>query len=383
MKVAPTPTGISRTAHGWRAFVRVHGKLHSKSFPAATAIVLMKRWREEQRVRVRLGAELPEAGATLAEDIRRYLGQVQTMPTLRYREDDLRRWVEAFGPHRIRKSITAGEIRAQLEAWRAVYAASTCNHRRTALMHLWSVLDGKSAPNPARDVPRYHEAQGPPRALSAAACDLLIGAMPPSQTRARLLLLAWTGWPPAQMAKLTPEDIRWNEAVYVRPRRKGRGAAGVWLPLLPQAWDALREYKRLGCWGAFSTSSARTAFRRAARKARRTVATAYARRTLPRVTARRLRSELLDVTPYQLRHSFLTLVASITKDDRAVKVLAQHADIRTTHRYTEATADPRAAAALAMVSGALGVGRKLEVGYDRVSGDQNAGRTDGEGSQNR
>ena len=46
---------------------------------------------------------------------------------------------------------------------------------------------------------------------------------------------------------------------------------------------------------------------------------------------------------------FLTLVAATTQDDRAVMVLAQHADIRQTHRYTQATADPRAAAALEIV----------------------------------
>jgi integrase len=165
----------------------------------------------------------------------------------------------------------------------------------------------------------------------------------------------WTGWPQAQIAGLEPTDIRWDDAVRVKPRRKGRGAASIWLPLLPQAWNALREFKRLGCWGAFSTSSARTSFRLAARKARRVVAAARAAQDGPaRAEGRRLRRELLDITPYQLRHSFLTLVAAFTQDDRAVQTLAQHADIRTTHRYTGATVDPRALAAV------LKVGKQLE-----------------------
>lgn len=338
----PPLTGIQKTPTGWRAFVRVRGKLHSKCFPAATAILTMRRWREEQRVRVRLGALLPASGASLGDDIARYLAQVQTMPTFRHRRDDLALWQDAFGADRVRKSITPGEIRTQLEAWRMEgYAASTCNHRRTALMHLWSVLDGKSAQNPARDVPRYHEDAGAPRALSQAAIDLLLRLMGESQTKARLTLLVWTGWPPAQIAKLTPPDIEWDQSVRVCPRRKGKGAAGVCVPLLPPAWDALREFRRLGCWGPFSTASARTSLRRAATKANAIM--------LPLA----LHAELADVTPYQFRHSFLTLIAGITKDDRAVQHLGQHADIRTSHRYTGATVDPRVAAAMAKVEDAL------------------------------
>jgi integrase len=355
------PKGIRRIPQGYQAFVKVRGRFLSKSFPPQTNLTVMKRWREEQRVRARLGAALLTAGATLRVDVAEYLEQVQTMPDLRNRRDDLARWVAVFGPDRIRKSITAGEIRKQLETWRAEgYAGNTLNHRRGALMHLWTVLDGKTAPNPARETPRYPDEslEAPPRALSAAACDLILASMAPSQTRARLELLRWAGWPPATIARLQPEDIRWDDAVRLRPRRKGKGAKGVWLPLLPQAWDALREFKRLGCWGTFSTSSARTRFRKAARRARRTLARAYAERTIDRAAARQLRAELLNVTPYMLRHSFGTLVAGTTKDDRAVQTLLQHADIRQTHRYTEATADPRAAAALERVAAAL-FGRKV------------------------
>lgn len=339
------PTGIQKTERGYRVFVRVRGELKSRCFGPQTGLTVMKRWREEQRVRVELGAALPPKGATLREDVKAYLAQVATMPTLRHRRDDLALWLKVFGPERERKSITAGEIRAQLETWRAEgYAANTVNHRRTALMHLWTVLDGKTAPNPAKDVPRYHDdsQDAPPRALSAAAIALIFDQMRESQTKARLRLMAATGWPQKQITKLAPADIRWNDAVFVRARRKGRGAAGAWLPLLPEAWTALEAFKRLGCWGEFSTASARTAMRRAADTVLATVQTSLA-----------LRAELADVTPYQLRHSFGTMVAGIAQDDRAVQTLLQHADIRTTHRYTSATADPRAAAAIRKVTQGL------------------------------
>jgi integrase len=344
-------TGIRWIPTGWQVYLRIRGQFHSKVFPRKTRLGVMQAWRQDQKRAARTGTLPPPSGDTLAADIRTYLSQRQTMPTIRHRTDDLARWVRVFGPARVRKSITSGEIRAQLETWRAEgYAASTVNHRRTALMSLWTVLDGTSAPNPARDVPRFEDAMGPPRALSQAAVLALLDAMPPSQTRARLELLRWTGWPPAQIAKIEPTDIRWDEAVFVRPRRKGKGVAGAWLPLLPEGWAALREFKRLGCWGEFSTSSARKSFRVAAKNARRAIATAYAKKTLPKATARGIRRELLNVTPYQLRHSFATLVAGITLDDRAVQTLLQHSDIRTSHRYTGATADPRALAGLKLVA---------------------------------
>lgn len=348
------PKGIRRRASGkLQAYVRIRGKLTTKTYPAGTSLEKIKSWREEQKLRAKIGATLPPTGNTLAADVKTYLAQRKTMPTLRHRTDDLALWLRVFGADRIRKSITAGEIREQLETWRAEgYAASTVNHRRTALMSLWSVLDGRRAPNPAADCPRFTEAsQGAPaRDLSLAAVDAVLERMAPSPTRARLELFRWTGWPPAQMAKLTPADIRWDDAVFVRPREKGAGVRGEWLPLLPQAWAALREFKRLGCWGSFSPSSVRKSFRLAARHARRAIAAARARGTVDRTAARALWAELRDVTPYQLRHTFGTLIAAIGKDDRATQTLMQHADIRTTHRYTKAVTNPRAADALQKVA---------------------------------
>lgn len=357
--------GIRQDKHGYQAFLEVRGQWRSKRFPFDTPIREMQLWRDETRLRI-LGRIAPQPeyqGDTFADDVRTYLGAISDMPSFRSRQDDMALWVQVFG-RRPRHTLTALEIRSQLARWRKAYAANTVNHRRTALMHFFTVLNGKGGANPVREVPRYRDdsQDAPPRALSQAAIDWLLDAMPASQTKARLVLFRWTGWPPAQMARLQPSDVRWDEGVYVRPRRKGKGAAGVWLPLLPQAWAALREFSRLRCWAdttrqghprVWSTSSARKSLRLASRKARRELARAYAARTLDRAVARALRRELLDVTPYQLRHSFGTLVAQITKDDRAVQVLLQHADVRQTHRYTKMTADPRAAAALTEVARAL------------------------------
>jgi integrase len=331
---------VRRTAYGWQLYTRVRGRFVSEHQTTEPTALQVRDWIHTQHAIGAGSVAAPASGTTFAQDVAAYLQQVQTMPTFRWRKDDLDRWIAALGGQRPRASITASVIRTQLEQWRADgYAASTVNHRRTALMHLWSVLDGRSAQNPARDVPRYPEDPRPPGGLSPAAVRAVFAAMPASQTKARLQLMAWTGWPQAQIARLEPADIVWNRAVFIRGRKKGKGVPGAWLPLLPQAWTALRLFKRLGCWGPFSTSSMRTSFRLAAQHVAE-----------DKMTSKAIRAELQDVTPYQLRHSFGTLLAGITQDDRAVKTLMLHADIRQTHRYTSATVDGRAADAVRKVA---------------------------------
>lgn len=340
--------GIRKGSNGrWQSYVRVRGRFYSRWWDPDTALTLMKRWIEEKRVRVRLGAALPAVSDYLSEDVRHYLEQIATMPTYEWRAKDLDLWVQVFGPDRDRKTITPGEIRAQLESWRKDYAASTVNHRRTALMHLFTVLDGKSAPNPARDVPKYREARRPPRALTPATIAALLNAMPASTTKARIELMAWTGWPHAQIMRLEPSDIDWNRAVYIRPRQKGSGIEGRWLPLLPQGWRALRAFKRAGAWGEFSTSSMRRSLRLAASHVAK-----------DKRQPKAIRQAVADITPYDLRHSFLTLVALVTRNQRAVTMLGLHADPRQSQRYTEAAVDPIMASALSEVATQLLTWRK-------------------------
>lgn len=352
--------GIRKTDKGWQAYVHVtlspnQTEFRSKRFPPSATLTEMKHWREEQRVRARLGAEqLPAAESTFADDVAHYLEQVRSMATYRWRKDDLDLWLAVFGRSRDRRTITRSEIRAQLETWKQSYAASTVNHRRTALMHLWTVLDGKTAPNPARDVPRYREEDPPPRILSPGAIQRIVRAMPPSATKARVALMAATGWPQAQMMRLQPDDIRWDAAVYLRGRQKGKGVPGRWLPLTPVAWKALRAFAKLGAWGRFSTSSMRTSFRLAA-------TAVLAQPSTPKA----IRHELENVTPYMLRHAFATMVVLRSQDDRAAQELLLHGDPRQTQRYTKAAVEPRVAAAIERMTvprtvPKLGISRKPE-----------------------
>src|SRR5687768_2503915 len=122
---------VRQTGYGWQLYTRIAGRFVSEHRAKEPDTRAVKNWVEEQRVRARLGAVLPAHTTTFAADVRTYLAQVQTMPTYRYRRDDLQLWIDVFGPSRPRASITSSLIRAQLERWRAEgYAASTVNHRR-------------------------------------------------------------------------------------------------------------------------------------------------------------------------------------------------------------------------------------------------------------
>ncbi len=344
------PTGITRTPLGYRVFVRVNGHLYPKRYPPTTPIKTMVLWREEMRVRVRVGLPTDQpTGETFRDDARSYLAAVRGMPTFRWRRDDIDLWIAVFGD-RQRSSIQSHEIRAQLTKWRVTYAANTVNHRRSALMHLWTVLDGKSSPNPVKDVPRYRDESqdDPPRALSPQVIRCLFAKLYPGRQKALLQLMAWTGWPQAQIGRLEPGDVDWRaRRVFIRRRQKGKGTAGSWRLLLPRGWAALRIFRRYRAWGPVHTSNARRALRQAALHVQ-------ADTTLPA----HVKAAVEDITPYDLRHSFLTLVALTSGDDRALAEIAGHADRRMIGRYTKAANDPRVTDALSAVTTALKVARK-------------------------
>jgi integrase len=218
-------------------------------------------------------------------------------------------------------------------------------------------------PTPVRDVPVYDEGDDDEvfRSLDYGLIYRLIALVEKdSQTRARLRLMAWTGWPHAIMMRLRPEDVDAKQRrVYVRRRRKGKGMKGRWLPLLPPAWTALEEFMRLECWGTFSQPSMRKSLLRAAEKL-----TAHRRQLHPGAPP-------IVVTPYHLRHSFGTLVALIVKDERALEELLMTEKIR---RYTEAATSPRLSGAIATLGqplereGALGTLRQaVEAGREAAT----------------
>lgn len=320
-------TGITPTPFGYRAFVRVRGQLFSKRFPPETSLSVMEGWRQATRVDVlrAAGPTPPRGTSTFAEDVATYLRAVSAMATYAERAYHLDCWIAVLGGHRPRRTITSDEMRAALQTWRLSgrdgrpLSESACNHRRSALMHLYTVLDGKASANPVKNVPRFREPDPEPRGVSYAILRTVLAAMPESKTKARIRVLMWTGLPPSSLKQIRPEDIQWaHHAVYVPRRRKGYGTRGRILPLLPEAVRAFQALSRWDAFGPFSTDALRHSWLRACK----TVGVA-------------------PIRIYDLRHSFGSAAYAASGDIRAVQSLLDHSDVKLTERYTLGAVDAR------------------------------------------
>lgn len=315
--------GIYLIPNGYRVKVRV-GRLQAEAFfPLETLRRTMRQWQEEKRVDLR--ARQPAANrGTLAADAERYLKlpEIMNMPSARSRRGDLQTWLPRFG-HRRRDSLTPVEIQELLGEWRANnVAGSTLNHRRTALIDLYRRLGGRDAPNPAKKVHRYRQPPAGIRALTDEAVAEILAAMPDTKTRARLAVIGFTGLPHVRLMRLRPEDIDWEQRlVRLAGRRKGRGTPDDILPLCDEAVNALKRFRDLNCWGAFSTSSMRKSFLLAVDKVNK-----------QRECEGRPKL-LTDVRPYDLRHTFGSKVYRETGDVLVTAHLMGHTDLKSTRRY--------------------------------------------------
>lgn len=221
------------------------------------------------------------------------------------------------------------EIRHWLERWRlAGKAPGSLNLYRTALMSLYTTLDGKNAVNPVKDVPPFTVHDAPLQLPTIPDVLKVLSVMDRhKKARARLTVMLWTGWPPAQIGQLQPSDIDWKTSrARVPARRKGKGVPARWLKLLPQAVAALRLLGRVEGYGKFNHVTLNHTFKRAC-----------------------VRAGVRPCHPYTLRHVFLTMVALATKDDRVVSELALHATLEQARRYTEQSVDPRVEHGLKLV----------------------------------
>ncbi len=346
MRLAP---GVFPSRKGFRAIVRVpvhgekNGKLVSKRFPADTKLSVIKDWRLSTRLlwKTKPRPEKDDAPApgTFAEDADTYLKAVKAMTTYNDRARDIGAWVSLFG-EQPRSNLGAPVIAATLASWRSSLAASTVNHRRTALMHLWTTLDGAEKPNPVKAIPKQREPEAAPRGLSYAVIDAILSRMRDGKTKARLMVMAAVGIPPASLKRIRAQDVRLTERiVYVPGRLKGKGTKGRAVPLTEAGVLAFRLFVREDAFGAFDTSCLDRLFKSACRRVCDDGA-------------------LDEVKAYDLRHSFGTLAYAKSGDIRATQLLLGHSSEKMTHRYTLAAVDVRMQAAILALDGGENVANR-------------------------
>jgi len=344
-------TGIFRDKTGFAVMATVRGRRRELRFPPNTKLPELRD--ERKRLIVALEDETPEASTrgTLAEVVDQYL---QHLPEGSYAEDRaqlLAPWVAAHGTVRF-ATLTRAQIIATLTMWqRAGLSPTTRNHRLSALRVLWRTIatdDSRAHPcervkrapapkpqrNHARPLPLIQQVltHVTPTTNKAQGAD--------SHARYQLELLAWTGQPSATLARVRPDHVRWDldpPEVYLQPRRKGEGAPGRWIPLMPQGAAALRRWLAFGVETPWHNGTLLIAFRRAIRRTQEALAK-KAERLGDTPAARRARDDAARLTGmrvYDLRHSFLTAMVLQHKNIQAVAQYAQHSDIRTTMGYTE------------------------------------------------
>lgn len=386
VKTSSPGPGIRRHGKGWQVCAKYRGeRSFSPIFPLNTKPAEMREWQRDEVARLRLDHREVATGS-LAADVQKYLAleSVKRLATYTERIQQLAEWVAALGDLRRRK-ITALMLEEQRDRWlteprparKGVQAkplsAAAVNKRLRALSNVWAKLDGRRAVNPVRDVAECEEPDPVARGLPYEVIEAILAAIPdtyvgqkkdgsrttgkglprPSQTKARLRVIAYTGLAHGQLAKLTRADVNLEAAtITVTARRKGRKVLRAQdrplpqqLPLVPQAVAAFREFDRLKCWGAFSNSSMWKAFQRACRQI-----------------------EISGLRPYDFRHSWGSMVYAETHDLRTTGALLNHRSERTTRRYTIAAVAPHIAAALERVRAKLDAGAGAQVGA-RASAD--------------
>jgi hypothetical protein len=222
-RIAP---GIYQDAVGLAGTVKLRGVQRERRFPADTDPRTIVTWQRRQRAKLELDLDTPDAPTTtLNDDVAAYLALLPTTgTTLRNARDDLRHWQAVAGPLP-RTVLSAQMIEAQLAAWlKGGAAASTVNHRRRVLSSLWQALDGRSAPNPVKDVPKRPEPRRTPRGLPWPILRRILGRVRRGKTRVRLFVMAHTGWPQSILARLEPRDLHLTGST-PRPSPRGRAAS--------------------------------------------------------------------------------------------------------------------------------------------------------------
>jgi len=274
----------------------------------------------------------------------------------------LQHWIDSPLGRMARRAIVRTDVLNQISRWLDAGAAvATVNKRLSRLRKLYHGLDGVDANTPTDRIKFLREPKQQPRDIPVHIIRLILDALPDlgraergatrpsfSVTKIRLRVMAWTGIPTATLRRVRPRDLDLTQGrIYLQPRRKGQGADGVWVALLPEAVEAFRDFAAAGLFGqSYSNSSIGKTWRVGIRRAQMQAA-AHFEATGDHSWLTEL--ELLPprCKPYDLRHSFGSEMYRRTGDIRAVSELLQHATLEMTKRYTQGAVSERVTAAIA------------------------------------
>lgn len=336
-----------------QAYVKVDGKQYVRTFPALATDDEIQQWRRDEITRRRGATVVPVAGS-FADDVATYLQRIALKPTAPQMGTQLALWLDALGRDRPSRSITTDEIAAVLRTWqttpvppattrgrrgRPPVAASgllsveSVRKRRTTLQSFFGAMQ-PALPNPVRGAghlpPRPTDDE--PRSLPFDVVERALAAMPAyrdtkrgapralSLAKLRATVIAYTGLPPGMLEHVQPADLDLRAGTLrVVPRRKGRGVGAKTLRLNEDALRAFRAFDAAQAYGAFAAEALNRSFKKA---------------------AQRVGLDPRSVHLYDLRHSYLTQLYRVTRDEATVARAALHAvGSPMTARYTRGAHD--------------------------------------------
>jgi integrase len=373
-KAKPLWRGIRRHGAGWQTCVRVTGHRPVYTpYPLDTDPKAMQRDRKATRDALKIVTP-PATAGTFAKDAQDYLTTILTMPDRQERTRHIGLWVAEFGA-RARATIKPWEIAAVRDRWLTIgpkrvmrrwrtdgidrhgarwvelavpLSASQVNNRLRALENLYTVLDGRRADNPVREISEAEEPDGDARGLPYDVVEALLSHLPDrgrpdgsgtrptiSLTKLRLRVIAYVGLSHGELKRVGSSDLHLDAPlpwVWIAGRRKGKGTKGTAQPLTEEGAAALGALVEAGGLGGFSHSAMWASFQRACSKL-----------------------ELSGIRPYDLRHSWATEVYEKTGGNLpVVQLLMRQKSPATAQRYGKRAIDPIRAAAIAAVRAAGG-----------------------------
>jgi site-specific recombinase XerC len=324
--------GLRLHGAGYETYVRVNGVLRSERWPRDTPISEMTDWIKAQRgqqSRIRAGHK------TLAKDADTYLEKVRALPTYAQRVTHLALWVAVFGTKR-RSTITSADIRGQRDRWLlSGLAPHTVNLRLRALSNLWTVLDGRRAKNPVRDVPEATEPDPEPRALPYWLAQRIVDRVRAPLEHAQAQMMIALGLSPVELSRLLSRH-RHGATLFVQGRRKGQGGASRSIPLSDAGSAALDAFSAARGWGRLPSKQ----FYRVLRRACLSVAED------PLTIDSSFRERIRQVRAYDLRHTYATALYGASGDAHAAAHILGHRSTSTTQRYIAAALAERTAKAV-------------------------------------